>query len=99
MHSTRRPRCRPDSTTSTTKKRKGEGSLMAGTASIRKRQRSKGTVYEARWRFRDPATGDVSQHGKTFRTEAEAKAFLVDVRHQLKRGTAVRPSDGRTAFS
>lgn len=67
---------------------------MSRSASIRKRQRSNGPVYEAR--YRDTAG---ALRGRTFRSEKEAKAFLEEVLVQVRRGEYVRPEDARRSWA
>jgi integrase len=67
-------------------------------ASIRKRQRQNGIRYEARWWEVNPETGERRVRGKTFLTEADARAHLDHVRHALRSGTYVSPENARKPF-
>lgn len=66
---------------------------MSRTASIRKRKRTTGHVYEAR--YRDP---DGRQRGKTFSSEDEAKGFLKTVTYAVMTGDYLPPEAGRITF-
>jgi len=68
--------------------------MASRTASIRKRKRAKGVVYEARYR---DAEGRL--RGKTFLKEAEAKAFLDMVRHSVQTGEYVSPEVAKRTFA
>lgn len=63
------------------------------TSGIRKRKRAKGTVYEVR--YRDP---EGALRGRSFPSEAAAKAFLTDTRKTLQDRTYLAPEHGRQTW-
>lgn len=69
------------------------------TAGVSKLRRRKGVVYEARWRARDPDTGEWTGYSGTFPKLEEAEAHLDEQRHARRTGAFIPPSKGRTTFA
>ncbi len=66
---------------------------MPRSSSIRKRERAKGAVYEARYRDTDGRL-----RGRTFAREKDAKAFLTTVREQVQSGDYTDPGLKKTRY-
>ena len=69
--------------------------IKTRTPGVYKVHRGKGTVYVARWREVDAATGNGRVRSKTFSTEAAAKVFRASVTHTQATGTYVPPNVGK----
>src|SRR3954453_10428904 len=65
------------------------------TAGVYKVHREKGTVYVARWREVDPATGKARVRDKSFPTEAAARQYRASVEHAQATGVYVPPNVGK----
>ncbi|WP_040339461.1 tyrosine-type recombinase/integrase [Candidatus Blastococcus massiliensis] len=69
--------------------------IKTRTPGVYKAHRAKGTVYVARWREVDPATGKARVRDKTFPTEAAARQYRASVEHAQATGTYVPPNVGK----
>ncbi|RBY95760.1 hypothetical protein DQ237_11410 [Blastococcus sp. TF02-8] len=75
------------------------GLIKTRTPGVYKAHRGKGTVFIARWREVDPATGKARVRDKSFPTEAAARQYRAGVEHAQATGTYVPPNVGKVTVA